>query len=279
MQDAYAHCETLVREADKDRFLAGLFVPAERRRHVFALYAFNAEIACIREVAREPLPGELRLQWWRDTLAGQGHGEVAAHPVARALLDTIARHALPLEPLNALVDARTFDLYDDPMASIAEVEDYARKTSSALILSAARILDAEPQPAVVRAAESGGIAYALAGILRAFSVQPGRWQAYLPEDLLVRHDVRRDDIATGVASSALAQALAELRGVATAWLDDGGFAQVTGSRAAAALLPLALVSPLLGRLQRQDRTPLAPVELPQWRGQWALWRAARRLRG
>ena len=31
MQDAFAHCEALVRAADKDRFLATLFAPAEHR--------------------------------------------------------------------------------------------------------------------------------------------------------------------------------------------------------------------------------------------------------
>jgi phytoene synthase len=61
MQDAYAHCETLVRAADKDRYLAGLFAPAAARRHLYALYAFASEIARVREAAREPLPGEIRL--------------------------------------------------------------------------------------------------------------------------------------------------------------------------------------------------------------------------
>ena len=89
MQDAYAHCEAVVRAADKDRFLAALFAPAERRRHLFALYAFNGEIARVRELAREALPGEIRLQWWRDVLDGEARGEVSANPVAAALLDTV----------------------------------------------------------------------------------------------------------------------------------------------------------------------------------------------
>src|SRR5215467_1115017 len=97
MQDAYAHCEALVRAADKDRFLAALFAPAEPRRHLFALYAFNGEIARVRELAREVLPGEIRLQWWRDVLNGEARGEVAASPVAAALRDTVARCALPVE--------------------------------------------------------------------------------------------------------------------------------------------------------------------------------------
>ena len=96
----------LVRTADKDRFLSALFAPAEHRGALFALYAFNIEVSRVREVAREPLAGEIRLQWWRDVLAGEGRGEVAANPVAAALLASLARYRLPAARLEALIEAR-----------------------------------------------------------------------------------------------------------------------------------------------------------------------------
>ena len=61
---AYAHCEALVRASDKDRFVASLFAPTGTRPHLFALYAFNLEIARVAEVAQAPLAGEIRLQWF-----------------------------------------------------------------------------------------------------------------------------------------------------------------------------------------------------------------------
>ena len=87
--DSFAHCERLVRAADKDRFLATLFAPKRHRPALFALYAFNAEVARVREQVRDPVAGQVRLQWWSDMLAGTGHGDVTAHPVAAALLATI----------------------------------------------------------------------------------------------------------------------------------------------------------------------------------------------
>src|ERR1700681_4758790 len=122
MQDSFAYCEALVRAPDKDRFLAALFAPAEHRGALHALYAFNVEIARVREVVREPLAGEIRLQWWSDVLRGAGRGEVEGHPVAAALLATIGRYKLPLERLEALIAARRFDLYDDAMATLADLE-------------------------------------------------------------------------------------------------------------------------------------------------------------
>src|SRR5688572_30941058 len=99
MLDAFDHCEEVVRAGDKDRFLATLFAPQKHRRPLFALYAFNLEIARVRELAREPMPGEIRLQWWRDALSGPGHGDVAANPVAAALRETVVRYQLPPQML------------------------------------------------------------------------------------------------------------------------------------------------------------------------------------
>src|SRR3984957_14340804 len=140
MQDAFAYCAELVRAADRDRFLSSLFAPAEHRAALHALYAFNVEVARVREVAREPLPGEIRLQWWSEVLRGERAEEASANPVASALLAVIERHRLAATKLTALIDARCFDLYDDPMARLADLEAYARNTSSALIALAAPIL-------------------------------------------------------------------------------------------------------------------------------------------
>src|SRR5262245_39864737 len=115
MEDAFLHCERLVREADPDRFFATLFAPAGYRGSLFALYAFNVEVSYVRERAREPLPGEIRLQWWSEVMDGAREDEARAHPVAAALLETVRRFQLPVAALNDVVEAHSFDLYDKPM--------------------------------------------------------------------------------------------------------------------------------------------------------------------
>src|SRR5262249_28267222 len=119
MQDAFAHCGALLRASDKDRFLTTLFAPAEHRDALLALYAFNGDVAGVRGVVREPVAGEIRLQWWSDVFDGAGRGEVAAHPVAAALLASMPRYRLPPEPFKAVIEARRFDLYDEPMVTLA----------------------------------------------------------------------------------------------------------------------------------------------------------------
>jgi len=271
MQDAFAYCGELVRTMDRDRFIASLFVPLERRGALHALYAFNAELARIRDVARAALPGEIRLQWWIDVINGERDGEANASPVAAALLATIDRHGLSPTTLTDLIEARRFDLYEEPMANFADLETYARRTSSALISLSARIIAATH---AAEAAEPAGIAWAIAGLLHALPAHLARGQLYLPSELLERHQVHAHDLFAGRSSTGLESAAAELRAAARRQL-AAAHPHVTALPPAAipALLPAALVRLALDRLERSD--PLAPAQLPAWRRQWLIWRAAR----
>jgi 15-cis-phytoene synthase len=273
MQDAFAFCAELVRTADRDRFLSSLFSPAQHRGALHALYAFNVEVARVREVAREPLPGEIRLQWWSEVVNGERAEEAAANPVASALLTVIERHRLAMPALTALLDARGFDLYDDPMARLADLEAYARKTSSALLALAAQILGGEGEVTEL-VANPAGIACAIAGLIRAFPLHAARRQLYVPLEVLERHGVEPQDIFAGKSSKNLCAALAELQDVARRHLLAAHQQIATLPDAAlSAFLPVALVRPSLDRLARRD--PFAPAELSPWRRQWLIWRAAR----
>lgn len=270
MDDNFRHCEQLVREADKDRFLATLF---DRRDALFALYAFNIEIARIREMVREAMAGEIRLQWWRDAIES-GANEASAHPVAAALREAIERFNIPVAPLLDLIEARSFDLYDDPMPNSAALEGYAVKTSSALIGIAAMILDpsAATAPGAVRDA---GIAYAITGLLRAFPIHASRGQLYVPLDVLERHDAHLEDVSAGRDTPQLRAALAAMRRQARAHYDAFAAVAIPPVQAAA-FLPVSLVPLYLDRLDRAADKPFALIEVPQWRRQWVLWRAARK---
>ena len=140
MEDHFEYCAALVREADRDRYLATLFAPADERGALFALYAFNAEISRVRDLAREPMPAEIRLQWWHEVHSGERRGEAAANPVAAALLATFSRHGLHVEELIGLIEARRFDIYDEPMVSLAELQSYAAKSAATIFELAAHIL-------------------------------------------------------------------------------------------------------------------------------------------
>ena len=276
--DAYGHCEALVRVADRDRYLAGLFAPAKPRRHLYALYAFAAEIARIGEAVREPLAGEIRLQWWRDTLGG-GASESVGSPVAAALLDTLAQYGLPPDPLFRLMDAHAFDLYDDAIASVAALDACAEAIAGTVFRLGAAILASTgerdvPHSPARDAARHAGIAYGIAQRIVAFRRDAAHRKIFIPEDILARHRVTHAAIEARQDSAALRAALGELRQHA-----EGAFAAfVAAARtlpetAAPAFLPAAL-APLM--LAPRTIDPFAVAEIAPWRRQWTLWRAARR---
>ncbi len=277
--DAFAHCEALVREHDRDRYFATLFAPADKRPHLFALYAFSYEVARVRESVSAPLPGEIRLQWWRDALDGRGHGDVGANPVAAALLATVERFRLPREALTALVDARVFDLYDDPMPDVNDLEGYCGETSSVLIRLASLVLADGSDPGFAAQAGQAGVAYALMGLLRAFAGHAARGQVFVPTDMLERHGVSRAIVTAGQGGPGVNAALGELRALARRRHAEA-FAQPLPGTIAPAFLPAILVPPYLDLMDRRDYDPFrTAVELAPWRRQWLLWRGARRIAG
>ncbi|RYE07820.1 MAG: squalene/phytoene synthase family protein [Hyphomicrobiales bacterium] len=230
-----------LRAIDRDRYFATLLLEPRAREAVTALYAFGSDIASIRDRAKEPAAGEIRLQWWRDALSGEGHGAVRANPLADALLDVIAAYGLPVPALIRMIEARRFDLYDDPMPDMPAFEGYAGETASALYQLAAMILNGGSPVDNGDAAGHLGVAHALVGHLRAFGYNASKGRIVLPADIFATCGVGEADIRTGKASENLSVALTRFADLATGHLDKAD--------AAIAALP------------RQLRPVFAPVAL------------------
>lgn len=276
----YAYCDALLKREDPDRWLAALFLPAETRKHVHAIYAFNLEIARVRRLVSEPVLGEIRFQWWREVLAGDRVSEAEAHPVAAALRDTLAVQGLPAAPLQSLIEARLFDLYGAPMPSLEALEAYARATAGQLFQLAAAIIDKKSGTELSATAAEGGTAYAMTGLMRALPWHATTGQVFLPKDLLDRHGVIVEAVQAGLASPSLLSALEELRGVVRGHLAKFQTASNGKTGAIAAVfLPVNLCTPYL---KLMDKSSYAPFESMIWQAQWRrqlrLWRAARSIR-
>jgi len=176
-----------VRAADPDRYFATLFAPALKRPLLFALYAFNAEVARIAESVREPMLGAIRLEWWRETAEAAAKGSARNHDVARGLVTLFAQRPGLLADFEALVAARAFDSSADRLADFAALEAYVDSTSGLLMRLAAQILDGPP--GIAETVREAGLAYGLTGLLRALPFHNGRHKLYLPLDLLSALDV------------------------------------------------------------------------------------------
>lgn len=266
-----------VRQFDKSRYLSGILANQEHRHQLFSLYAFDIEISFIREKISDAFPGEVRIQWWRDAITGEHEGVVENHPIAGALITTIRNYQLPINPICNLLEARTFDVYNDPMPTLHDLEGYLGETSSVLFQLAAIILTKNLKLNLADACGHAGIAYALTNLLRSIPIHSRRRQLYLPIDLLKKHNVSEHDIHHLTKSEGFTETLAELRNLIRHHLAQFNkhIPQIPIS-AYPAFLPLCLVEPYLNKMEHSQYEPFdTKIELSLLHRMKLIWSTAK----
>jgi 15-cis-phytoene synthase len=268
-------CTDLVRAHDFARYAATLFAPVAQRRALLALYAFNVEISRVREQVSQPLPGEIRMQWWTDMLAGASHGGVEGNPVAAELLLAIRTHRLPVERLSRLIDEHQFDLYNDPMPTMAALEGYIGDTSSALFSLGADIAGGH-SPEIEHLARHAGLAQGIAQVIAALPLDASRRQLFVPLQLLEQHGCGMEEVFAGKETLKLRAVLEQLIGEARGHLKTAlALLANAPPEVRPVFLPLALVARDLKRMSRADSAPFVPHVTSRLRTLWTLWRASR----
>lgn len=276
MSANHEHCGQILRNGDRDAWLAALYAPAALRPHLHALDAFALELAQVRDKVQAPLAGEIRLQWWRDALRGRAQGDVAAHPIAAALLETIAACKLPKPAFDAMIEARIVDLYDDPMPDLRALEAYCGAIHSARIRFVSLILSQGAEPGGAAAAGHAGMAVGIGRIARDFARDAARGQIYAPLTLIEEFSADAADVLARRKAPAVAAALARLRAIGRdhSRMAQAGLAEVAAP-ARAAFLALAMVEGDLRAGEKLTDPFLAPAAPSPLARQWRLWRYAR----
>jgi len=264
----------LVRRADPDRYLAALFAPADKRPLLHALYAFNIETARVADTVREPMMGEIRLEWWRETLMGAREGRPRNHDVARALADMLGAVDLPAERFEAMIAARGFDSSSEVFTDRMAVEAYCDATSGNLMRLAARILGRDGDTL----AREAGIAYALAGILRSIPHNAARHKSFLPQSLMLSVGLTKDAFFVSHERDKVKAVVAQV----ALWAREhlaGARTLRPGRAELPAYLPATLVPLFLRRVTRRGFDPLHHMpDVPIHRRQMRLLAAAMRRR-
>lgn len=274
-QDAAAFCADLVRGHDFARYASTLFVSPDERRALLALYAFNVEIVRVRDHITQPLPGEVRLKWWSEVLAGEGDGGVEGNPVVSELLLAIRHFRLPTDPLTRLIFEHQFDLYNDPMPTLAALEGYVADTSSTLFALAARIA-AAASAEIDHAARHAGLAQGFAQVIAALPRDAARRQLFVPVQLLTKQGIGVEAIFAAKETPPVRAALDQLIGEARLHLDTAlSLLADIAPQARAMFLPLAVVRHDLGRMSRADSDPFVPRTASRLSTLWTLWRASK----
>jgi phytoene synthase len=245
-----------VKRYDYDRWLTAVFAPPAAREGIFALLAFHAEIARIRETVSEPMLGDIRLQWWRDALTKIAAGEAPpVHPVAEALARLIPVHNLDVADFLDIVNARSHDLDPLPFQTTSALLSYAEETGGILNSLFLRITGCHEAEGLA-AARQVGKAYALVGILRAVPYHVAQDVLRIPEEMMTAHGVNADTLFTSENREAFFRIMQEL--VALAEEEQRAATELVKARSKsekAAHRLAALTSLYLRRLRRVGFDP------------------------
>ena len=275
LTESEKYCLSEVRRHDHDRYLTTLFLPPEIRSDVLALYAFNLEIARTREIVSEPLLGQIRLQWWRETIEGVYGGTPRAHPVVEALAAVCQKHDIEKSTLDGLIDAREADLDDAPPPDLPALQLYAAETSGQLGILVMRAMGAT-DAASLEAAAKVGSAWALVGLARSVAFHAQHQRIYIPDALLSEYEVERRRLFDLKPSPGLNKSIERMIESAEADLASARARKPEISRAERKVLLLApLADRYIASIRKLDFDPFTiPASQPPHilRLAWAAWR-------
>jgi phytoene synthase len=264
----HGHVPPEIREAamraEPDRYLAATLAPSVARPALAALAAFSAEVARIPATVSDALLGEIRLQWWRDALAGGREGRLSGHPVADALISAVAQYGLPSGLVEAVIDARERDLSGEMPEDDRELADYLQATEGNLFLLGMCVLGA-PVSDVEELAGLAGRAYGIARGLCRLPMLLHNGGVILPAERLQAAGVDPRQLASRPPAAEVEDAV---RRVADAMAEDTlgalfrarTLARSLDKRVRPALLPLVMVEPYF-RAQSNRQILVEPIEI------------------
>ena len=249
-EDRFGSCGALLQRVDSERFLAVLHCPSKTWEGLFALYAFNYEVAKTAEIATDPMTGAIRLQWWRDALDEIYEGQTPRqHQVVEALAAAIRNYDLPRDLFDRLIDGRMADLEEAPFESWDDLERYFAEVFGTLLRLAGLILK-QPVESHDAARLIGYVS-----LYRGLPLHLSHGHIKLPKAVLREADIDPHDLLAGRGSDQFTEVMAEVLRRA-----DGNL------RGGSALMPAAIAATWRKALLKHKPDPLKEaLELPPFR--------------
>ncbi|MEM1307570.1 MAG: squalene/phytoene synthase family protein [Pseudomonadota bacterium] len=210
--DRAAHAIVMAARAhERDRYLTALLAPKSARQHLVNLAAFQGEVARIPLFVTEPMIGEIRLQWWRDTLSNAAAGLLSGNPIADALVNTMNSTGLSPGLVAGMIDAQTLALYSDPPSDeLALCQNLTKLEGGALELAAHVLKGAALAPEEAAFCSEAGVAYGLARTAVEFAAVTAQGRTLLPADWLVDAGLTLGDLSDDAKCSEVAALVGRL---------------------------------------------------------------------
>jgi phytoene synthase len=193
------YCQSKAAQSGSSFYYSFLFLPAERRRAITALYAFCREVDDIVDEINDADLARTKLAWWSNEISELFHGS-PQHPVSRALAPAVKTFDLPESRFHDVIAGMEMDLSRNRYDSFQDLTVYCHRVAGVVGLMAAEIFG-RTQDATLEYAENLGTAFQLTNIIRDVGEDARRDRVYLPLDELERFGVDPGDILHGRTSS------------------------------------------------------------------------------
>jgi phytoene synthase len=189
----HEYCQSKAAQSGSSFYYSFLFLPAEQRQAITALYAFCREVDDVVDECSDVGVARMKLAWWRSEVVNLYEGR-PQHPVAVALAQVNGRFKLPQERLQEIIDGMEMDLDHNGYADFAALRLYCHRVASVVGLLSAEIFGYR-DPRTLDYAADLGLAFQLTNIIRDVGEDARRNRIYLPLDELRAHGVTPDEIA------------------------------------------------------------------------------------
>lgn len=270
------YCQDRTRRSGSSFYYSFLFLPAEKRRAITALYAFCREVDDVVDECRETEVARTTLNWWRQEVARMFHG-TPQHPVTRALKPLLQEYNLPQEYFLEIIDGMEMDLDNTRYEDFSQLALYCYRVASVVGLLSAEIFGYRDRQ-TLKYAHDLGMAFQLTNILRDVKEDAQRGRVYLPGDEMMQYGVSREQLIEERDQAGLQQLLALQAERAESYYqkafaelpESDRFAQRSG------LIMAAIYHRLLQRIIAEGYPVLRRrVSLPVWQKIWIAWRSFR----
>lgn len=267
-QAAAAHAEAMVRRSGTSFFWGMRVLPPERRRAMYAVYAFCRAVDDIADEPGDPKVQQERLGAWREELDRLYEGRMPHDPVAVALQPAIRRFDLPKGEFEALIAGMEMDLHKRNVAPcMDDLLLYCRRVAGAVGLLSVRCFGAD-EPEAEELAIVLGEALQLTNILRDLGEDAADGRLYLPAELLDSQGITARDPEAVLDDPRLPAVCRELAAMARQRYAEARrlIARCDRRRLKPAILMMASYEPLLDRLEASGWSdPRRRLSLPKWR--------------
>ena len=251
LAEDYVRCAEITRRASSNFYYAFMLLPPERRRALYAVYAFCRFVDDIADDDTITQPAEM-LARWRDELRNVFAG-TPARPVSRALADNVGRFNIPRRYFDEVIDGVEMDLTRRRYETFGELSLYCRRVASAVGLICIEIFG-YANPATRIYAEKLGLAFQLTNIIRDVREDAERARIYLPLEDLRRFGVTEAELLGGAYSDRFRALMAFEAGRAREFYREAGQALPPEDRPSmlAAEAMRLIYSALLEQIVRSD---------------------------